>query len=50
MEIKKIVYNASEYGCILAIVISWSLHKSILWCVIHGFLGWAYVIYYMITK
>jgi hypothetical protein len=34
------------FGSALAITISWSLHQSILWAIIHGFLGWFYVIYY----
>lgn len=37
-------------GTIIAIVISWSKNKSILWAIIHGFFGWLYVIYYMITR
>jgi len=32
-------------GTIVAIVVSWSRNKSILWAVIHGILGWLYVIY-----
>lgn len=32
-------------GTIIAVVISWSRNKSILWAVIHGILGWLYIIY-----
>jgi len=32
-------------GTIIAVVVSWSRNKSILWAIIHGFLGWFYVIY-----
>ncbi len=32
-------------GTIIAVVISWSRNKSILWAIIHGLLGWLYVIY-----
>ncbi|MDP4129262.1 MAG: hypothetical protein Q8918_00740 [Bacteroidota bacterium] len=32
-------------GTIIAVVISWSRNKSILWAIIHGILGWLYVIY-----
>ncbi len=32
-------------GTIIAIVVSWSRNKSILWAVIHGIFGWLYVIY-----
>jgi hypothetical protein len=32
-------------GTIIAVVISWSRNRSILWAIIHGILGWLYVIY-----
>lgn len=35
-------------GTGLAAAISWSIHKSILWAMLHGFLGWFYVLYYAI--
>ncbi len=37
-------------GSALAITISWSLHKSILWAIIQGFFGWLYVVYYALTR
>lgn len=37
-------------GSALAVAISWSLHKSIVWATIHGFLSWIYVIYYALTR
>ena len=37
-------------GSALAIAISWSLHKSIIWAVIHGVLSWFYVAYYALTR
>lgn len=36
------------FGSALAITISWSANKSILWAIIHGLLSWFYVIYYAI--
>lgn len=36
------------FGTALAIAISWTANKSILWGIVHGFFGWAYVIYYAI--
>jgi hypothetical protein len=36
-------------GTVIAVVVSWSLYHSILWAAIHGFFGWFYVIYYLIT-
>jgi hypothetical protein len=38
------------FGSALAIVISWSLHKSIFWAVVHGIFSWLYVIYYAIRR
>jgi hypothetical protein len=37
-------------GSAIAVAISWSLHKSLLWVIIHGLLGWLYVIYYALTR
>lgn len=39
-----------SFGSALAIAISWSLHESILWAIVHGFLSWLYVIYYAVTR
>ena len=36
-------------GTVIAVVISWSRNKSILWAIIHGILGWLYVIYAIIV-
>ena len=36
------------FGTALAITISWSANKSILWAIIHGIFSWFYVIYYAI--
>ncbi len=36
-------------GTIVAVVISWSRNKSILWAIVHGILGWLYVIYILIA-
>ncbi len=37
-------------GTLVAVALSWGKNKSVLWCIIHGFFSWAYVIYYLITK
>ena len=39
-----------SFGSALAIAISWSVNKSIIWAIIHGFLSWLYVIYYAFTR
>lgn len=36
------------FGSALAITISWSANKSILWAIVHGILSWIYVVYYAI--
>ena len=37
-------------GSAVAVAVSWSLHKSLLWAVIHGLFGWFYVVYYALTR
>lgn len=39
-----------SFGSALAIAISWSVHQSILWAIIHGMFSWFYVIYYALTR
>ena len=45
---REIIRNGISFGSVLAIVMSWTLNKSILWAIIHGVLGWIYVLYYLI--
>lgn len=37
-------------GTALAMIISWSANKSILWAMLHGLCSWFYVIYYAIVR
>lgn len=37
------------FGTALAITLSWSANKSLLWAVVHGMLSWIYVIYYALV-
>jgi hypothetical protein len=46
---KSIAVKGLSFGSALAIVISWSLNKSILLAIIHGILSWIYVIYYAVV-
>ncbi|MBD3110561.1 hypothetical protein IEO70_19725 [Bacillus sp. AGMB 02131] len=46
----KVVKNGVSFGAALAITISWSLHQSVFWAIIHGLFSWLYVIYYLITR
>lgn len=43
---KMTIQIGGDVGIGLAIVISWSLNKSILWGIIHGMFSWLYIIYY----
>ena len=45
---KKTVTEGLSFGSALAIVISYVEWKSIGWAILHGLLGWVYVIYYVI--
>ena len=36
-------------GFLLAVVISWTANKSLLWAIVHGLLSWLYVIYYALV-
>ena len=38
------------FGTALAITISWSVNKSILWAIVHGFFSWFYVVYYALVR
>lgn len=45
-----IIRSGIGFGTALAIAISWSVNKSILWAILHGIFSWFYVIYYAITR
>jgi hypothetical protein len=40
------VYSGLGMGGSLAMILSWAANHSILWCILHGFCSWLYVIYY----
>ena len=44
------VVSGITFGSALAITISWSLNKSVLWAIIHGIFSWLYVLYYLIIR
>ncbi|NOY43516.1 MAG: hypothetical protein GXP26_16980 [Planctomycetes bacterium] len=37
-------------GAAIAVVCSWHRSRSIIWTIIHGTLGWFYVIYFALTR
>jgi ABC-type Fe3+-siderophore transport system permease subunit len=47
---REVVSSGIGFGSALAIVISYTAHKSVLWAVIHGILSWFYVIYFVLTR
>ena len=47
---REVVKSGVSLGSALAIAISWSVHKSILWAIVHGILSWLYVICYALTR
>ncbi|HFK5569089.1 TPA: hypothetical protein ACG0AO_000878 [Elizabethkingia meningoseptica] len=50
IKVDTVINSGLELGAIIAVVISWGRNKSILWAIIHGILGWIYVIYYAIIR
>ena len=50
MDRKDVARSGVGFGTALAIAISWSLHKSVLWAMLHGVFSWVYVIYYLLTR
>ncbi|MEP5634196.1 MAG: hypothetical protein ABJL43_01320 [Maribacter dokdonensis] len=47
---KTAVNNGIGIGSAIAIVISWDRNKSVLYALLHGILGWLYVIYFVIVR
>ena len=48
IAVKSSVKAGISFGSCLAMVISYTTWQSVLWAMIHGLLGWLYVIYYII--
>ena len=44
----QVVRTGLSFGSALAMVISWSANKSLLWAIVHGLLSWLYVLYYVV--
>lgn len=47
---KEVIRNGISFGSVLAIVMSWTVNKSVLWAIFHGIIGWIYVLYYILFK
>ena len=46
----KAIDNGIGLGSVLAIVASWSRNKSIFFGILHGLMGWLYVVYFVLTR
>lgn len=49
VRIEGVKYGAS-FGSALAIAISYTTNKSVLWAIIHGIFSWLYVIYFALFR
>ncbi len=47
---RDVVKSGVGFGSALAITISYTTHKSVLWAIIHGILSWFYVAYFVLTR
>lgn len=46
----EVAKSGISFGSALAIAISWSVNKSVLWAIVHGVFSWLYVIYYIVVR
>ena len=46
--VKRSVEKGVTFGSVLAMVISFATWKSVGWAIIHGLMGWVYVVYFLI--
>lgn len=46
--VKKTVKTGITFGSALAMVISYTTWQSVGWTIVHGLLGWLYVIYFVL--
>ena len=44
------VSTGISMGTALAMILSYSANKSIIWAIIHGILSWFYVLYFALFK
>lgn len=50
MNIRLPIFGTVTIGSMVAAFCSWSSNHSILYAVVHAFLSWFYVIYWLIAK
>jgi hypothetical protein len=49
MASKQAASGGITLGSLIAVLCSWTVNHSVLWCLIHFFCSWFYVIYYFLT-
>lgn len=42
--------NAGCAGGVLAMILSWALNHSVIWCLVHGMCSWFYVLYVVFVR
>jgi hypothetical protein len=47
---RDVVKSGVGFGSALAMVISYTAYKSVLWAIIHGLFGWFYVVYFLLMR
>lgn len=45
-QVREGMSSGLKIGLVIAVAISWSVNKSILWATLHGIFGWGYVLYF----
>lgn len=45
-----IIVQGTSFGSALAMAISFSTNRSVLWAILHGIFSWFYVIYFALFK
>lgn len=45
-----VIKYGMSYGAVVAMILSYSVNKSILWMLIDGWLSWIYVIYFALFR
>ena len=47
---RSVAAGGVTFGTLIAALCSWDRNHDILLALVHGFLSWAYVLYYAVTK
>lgn len=47
MRNSNVAYGGISVGSVIAIILIWQIHHSILWCILGALLSWVYVVFYI---